>query len=374
MSRNACARIRDADGASAASDATAISRAIGRTPDENQNDRHQQHDHHNRGDDHGAGKSETSDRRDHQRHADNAAEARAVQRQADRHAALVVEPEAERVGDHAEAGAGPAERQQRIDGIELPRRGDLADQRGRRRHRQHAGQHAVARAERPDRFADERDQQRAEQIEKRRRRRNQRGRPAMNAMQFGDIDALAVKAECPAEGRDQEADRDDPPAIVADRGFVDCGWRSRRIHTVHSHTSAHAGTLHRARCFDATRIVVSIDADRESGFRRAGVVKEPFAEDLVAAPLLHARSRRRGAPCRKGWSARISSGSRPDRLRPPRTSPSNKRWLSAPECRARARPARRGRPAAARRSPACWRPRCNSARWRRHGRRFRRRR
>ena len=44
----------------------------------------------------------------------------------------------------------------------------------------------------------------------------------MNAMQFGEIDALAVEAECPAEGRDQKADRDDPPAVVADRGFIDC--------------------------------------------------------------------------------------------------------------------------------------------------------
>ena len=54
----------------------------------------------------------------------------------------------------------------------------------------------------------------------------------MNAMQFGEINALAVEAECPAEGRDQKADRDDPPAVVADRGLVDGGLRLRRIHTV----------------------------------------------------------------------------------------------------------------------------------------------
>ena len=40
-------------------------------------------------------------------------------------------------------------------------------------------------------------------------------------MQLGEIDALAVEAEAPAEGRDQEADRDDAPAVVAERGFVD---------------------------------------------------------------------------------------------------------------------------------------------------------
>src|SRR5438132_1394703 len=40
-------------------------------------------------------------------------------------------------------------------------------------------------------------------------------------MQLGDIDALPIEAEPPAEGRHQEADRDEAPAIVADGGFVD---------------------------------------------------------------------------------------------------------------------------------------------------------
>jgi len=43
----------------------------------------------------------------------------------------------------------------------------------------------------------------------------------MQAMQLGDIDALAIEAEPPAEGRHQKADRDDPPAIVTRRGLVD---------------------------------------------------------------------------------------------------------------------------------------------------------
>jgi hypothetical protein len=239
-SRNACARIRDADGASVATDATIFVRSGG--PDRNQDHRHQQHDHRGRSDDHGAGKLKTSYRRNHQRHPDNSPKTCAVQREADRHATPLVEPEAERVGDHTEAGAGPAQRQQRVDGIKLPRRGNLTDQRRRRRHREYTGQHAVAWAERPDRFADERDQQRAEQIEKRRRRRNQRGRPAMNAMQFGDINALAVKAEGPAESRNQEADRDDSPAVIADRGFVDRGWSSLGVHRVqfmNRHIPAH---------------------------------------------------------------------------------------------------------------------------------------
>ncbi len=105
------------------------------------------------------------DRGHQQRHADNAAEARAIQREADRHAALVVEPEAERIGDDPETGAGPAESKHGIGGVKLPRLGDLADQDGGRRHRYHPRQQAVARAEGTDRLADERDQQRTEQIE-----------------------------------------------------------------------------------------------------------------------------------------------------------------------------------------------------------------
>ena len=184
-------------------------------------DRDHQHQHRRRGRHHGAGKSEAADRRHQQRHADDPAETRAVQREADRHAALLIEPEAERIGDDAEAGAGPAERQQRVDGIELPRRGHLADQDGRSRHRDHAAEQAVARTERPHRLADKGDQHRAEQIEEGRRRRDQRGRPALQPMQFGQIDALAIEAEPPAEGRDQKADRDDAPALVTDRGLVD---------------------------------------------------------------------------------------------------------------------------------------------------------
>jgi hypothetical protein len=65
------------------------------------------------------------------------------------------------------------------------------------------------------------DQQRAEQIEERRAARDQRGRPAVHAMQFGDINALAIEAEPPAERRHQEADRDDPPAVITGGGLVD---------------------------------------------------------------------------------------------------------------------------------------------------------
>jgi hypothetical protein len=42
-------------------------------------------------------------------------------------------------------------------------------------------------------------------------------------MQLGQINALAVEAEPPAEGRDQKTDRNDAPALVTDRGFIDDG-------------------------------------------------------------------------------------------------------------------------------------------------------
>ncbi len=47
----------------------------------------------------------------------------------------------------------------------------------------------------------------------------------MQPVQLGEIDALTVEAESPAEGRHQKADRDDAPAIVTDRGLVDDGMR-----------------------------------------------------------------------------------------------------------------------------------------------------
>jgi hypothetical protein len=40
-------------------------------------------------------------------------------------------------------------------------------------------------------------------------------------MQLGDIDALAIEAEPPAERRHQKADHDDPPAVIAGGCFVD---------------------------------------------------------------------------------------------------------------------------------------------------------
>jgi hypothetical protein len=48
----------------------------------------------------------------------------------------------------------------------------------------------------------------------------------MQTVQLGDINALAVKTETPAEDGDQKTYRNDPPALVADGSFVD-GDRNR---------------------------------------------------------------------------------------------------------------------------------------------------
>ena len=197
---------------------------MNRRPSDGQQDHRNHHrDHHHGRGGHRAGKAEMADRHDQQRHAGDAAKTRAVQRQADRHAALVVEPEAQRVGDDAEAGPRPAEGEHGIGKVKLPGFPDLTDRDRGGGHRQRSRDQAIARAVRLDGFADEGDQRSAEQIEERRAGRDQRRRPAVQPLQFGDIDALAIEAEPPAERRQQEADNDDAPAVVVDRGFVQRG-------------------------------------------------------------------------------------------------------------------------------------------------------
>ena len=192
-----------------------------RPPDENEQDRNHQRNHDAGRDDHRLRKSKVADRGHQQGYADDAGEAGAVQRQADRHAALAVEPQAERVVDHAQTHAGPTAGEYGIGEVKLPRRVDLADADGGQRGRAGPRDQAIARAEFPHPLRDEDHDHRAEQIEERGGAGHQRGRPAICAVQFGEIDALAVEAECPAEGGDQEADGDDAPALIAARAFVD---------------------------------------------------------------------------------------------------------------------------------------------------------
>jgi hypothetical protein len=156
-----------------------------------QHGQNHQHDHHAGRDHHRLCESKIADRGHQQGHADDAGKAGAVQRQADRHAALVVEPQAEGVGDHAETHAGPAAGEHGIGEIKLPRRIDLTDADGGERGGTGARDQAIARTEFPHGFGDENDDAGAEQIEEGGRARHQRGRPAIRAMQFREIDALA---------------------------------------------------------------------------------------------------------------------------------------------------------------------------------------
>ena len=64
---------------------------------------------------------------------------------------------------------------------------------------------------------------------------------------------------------------------------VESGDHAGAIIRVYLIESAHAGTLHRT---DASTPPEMWEI-AGSGFRRAGIVKEPLAKDLVAAPLLH---------------------------------------------------------------------------------------
>src|SRR5262249_9144512 len=123
--------------------------------------------------------------------------------------------------DHAETHAGPAAGEHGVGEIELPGRVDLADADGGERGGEGARDQAIARAKFPHRLGDEHHDAGAEQIEEGGGARDQRGWPAVGAMQFGEIDALAVEAERPAESRDQEADADDAPTLVAKRSLVD---------------------------------------------------------------------------------------------------------------------------------------------------------
>src|SRR3954467_15048036 len=190
-----------------------------RPPNKNQDNRDHQHQHCGRCCNHGAGKSEIFDRDKQQRHSASASKACAIEREADGHAAFAVEQQTERGGDDAEAGAGPAERKYRVRNIKLPGRSNLADHDAAGCQSNYTGEQAVARPEQSYRLAHESNQHRPEQIKECRSRRNQRGRPAVQAIQFGEVHALAIEAKRPPESRHQKADGDDAPALVSCRGF-----------------------------------------------------------------------------------------------------------------------------------------------------------
>jgi hypothetical protein len=114
-----------------------------------------------------------------------------------------------------------ADRQHQIDEVELPGPCDEAEQHDGAAHQAGADQHHAPRSEPGNGVADEHDQRGAEQVVGRRGAGDQRGRPAVQAMQLGEIDAMTVEPEAPREDRDDEARGDHAPAGVARRAFVD---------------------------------------------------------------------------------------------------------------------------------------------------------
>ena len=95
---------------------------------------------------------------------DDAAEAGAVEGQADGEPALGVEPQAQDVVDGADAHGGPAEGHHQVGGEQLPGRGDERQRRRRDGERRRADEDAGARAEAADGVVDEDHQQRADEV------------------------------------------------------------------------------------------------------------------------------------------------------------------------------------------------------------------
>ncbi len=163
-------------------------------------------DQHERGDDH------------------HAAEARAVEGEADGEPAPLLEPQAQDVVDGAEAHGGPAERHDEIGGDQLPGLGHERQGRRRARKRGRAEQHAGGDAEAAERVVDEDHQQRAEEVARPCWRRRSATPASRAGAELGQIEAVAVEAEAPGQQGEHEAGRDHPPAVVAGRGLVG-GWR-----------------------------------------------------------------------------------------------------------------------------------------------------
>jgi hypothetical protein len=127
----------------------------------------------------------------------------------------VIEPLPDHHADGADVHGGGAHRHQQVYEIKLPKLGDDGEQRHRAAEAASAGQHHRAGAELCDGIADEHHQRRGEQVEAGDGGGNQRVRPAMQPVQLGEIDAVAVEAEAPAEHRRQIAGQHHAPAGVA---------------------------------------------------------------------------------------------------------------------------------------------------------------
>ena len=159
------------------------------------------------------------------RNEDDAAAGRAVEGEAEREPAAPFEPGVQHGRDHHRAHAGPADRHQRIGEIELPGRLHQCQQHGRRAERRQPAQDQRPQPDAGEQIVGEDDEHGGQEKREGAGRGHQRARPAMGALELGEIDALAIEAEAEHEEGHQETGQHDAPAAVMQRGFVNarCG-------------------------------------------------------------------------------------------------------------------------------------------------------
>jgi hypothetical protein len=114
-----------------------------------------------------------------------------------------------------------ADRHQHVGYVKLPQRLDDTEQRDAAGERARTEQHHALRPEPCDGVADEHHHGGGQKVEARNAGRDHRRRPAVQPVELGEIDAVAVEPEAPAAHRGEKARDDHAPAGIADRGFVD---------------------------------------------------------------------------------------------------------------------------------------------------------
>lgn len=126
---------------------------------------------------------------------------------------MALEPRRDGRGDGRRRQRRPAEADQHEAGVELPGLRDLADQRDARGHAGGPGQQDGPGAPARDGAADGALERGAHQEEQGDRRGDLGDRPAMRGRDGLQVDTRPEQAEAPGDGGDDEAGRDDPPAM-----------------------------------------------------------------------------------------------------------------------------------------------------------------
>jgi hypothetical protein len=148
---------------------------------------------------------------------DDTAEGGAVECDADREPAAMLEPRTHDGCDHHGAHAHPSARQQDIGGVKLPGSFRERQQRGGCGERAYPGEQKAPSPDPNHGVAGERRKNRAEQERQRAGVGDEAGRPAMQALQFGEINRVAVQAETEDEQCHQKARQHHAPAGINKR-------------------------------------------------------------------------------------------------------------------------------------------------------------